>query len=84
MQKSGQRVGMSVLAAALGAMAFTGTAMAHGVHGNGGSGGNGGHANANCAIPIGVSAGVIGQGGSEKQCNATGGGAGNGGGGVSY
>ena len=55
-----------------------------GTTGTGGSGGTGGNSNANCAVPIGASVGVIGQGGPVKQCNATAGGGGNGGNGVSY
>jgi hypothetical protein len=51
-------------------------------HGVGGNGGSGGQSNANCLIPVGVSAGVIGQGGPASQCNAVGGGGGNGGAGV--
>jgi hypothetical protein len=54
----------------------------HGVRGDGGNGGNGGKANANCAVPVGVSAGVIGQGGDVSQCNANGGAGGNGGAGI--
>jgi hypothetical protein len=45
----------------------------------GGRGGGGGQARANCAVPLGVSAGVIGQGGNDSQCNAQGGNAGAGG-----
>jgi hypothetical protein len=56
----------------------------HGVRGEGGEGGTGGNSNANCVIPVGVSAGIIGQGGDTTQCNATGGAGGEGGGGVSY
>jgi hypothetical protein len=56
-----------------------------GSHDNvGGNGGNGGAANANCAVPIGVSAGVVGQGGDNSQCNATGGAGGDGGTGADY
>jgi len=50
----------------------------------GGKGGKGGAANANCAVPIGASIGLLGQGGDVSQCNATGGAAGNGGTGVEY
>lgn len=50
----------------------------------GGNGGNGGDANANCAVPIAVSIGLIGQGGDVSQCNATGGAGGNGGTGANY
>jgi hypothetical protein len=86
MQKMGMRAGFAVAAVALGTVAFAGSAMAtDGVTaGKGGNGGSGGAANANCAVPIGISAGVLGQGGPIKQCNATGGAAGNGGSGVSY
>jgi hypothetical protein len=56
----------------------------HGVKGTGGDGGTGGASNANCLIPVGVSAGVIGQGGDTTQCNANGGSGGDGGSGVSY
>jgi hypothetical protein len=41
--------------------------------GNGGGGGNGGRANSNCVVPLGVSAGVVGQGGPVSQCNSSGG-----------
>ena len=61
------------------AVLFTGTALAGGT---GGGGGNGGGANANCLIPVGVTAGVIGQGGNVAQCDATGGSGGGGGDGV--
>lgn len=46
------------------------------VNGTGGRGGNGGGANANCLIPVGASADVIGQGGPVSQCNGGAGGAG--------
>jgi hypothetical protein len=68
----------------IGSAVFAGTAMAGGVHGTGGNAGNGGGAKSNCAVPIGVSLGVVGQGGPISQCNATGGAGGTGGGGVSY
>jgi len=45
----------------------------------GGRGGGGGQARANCAVPLGLSAGVIGQGGNDSQCNSQGGNAGAGG-----
>jgi hypothetical protein len=51
---------------------------------SGGNGGNGGDANANCAVPVGVSVGLVGQGGDNSQCNATGGGGGDGGTGANY
>jgi hypothetical protein len=86
MQKMGMRATFAVAAVALGTAAFAGTAFAGGsyTHGSGGNGGKGRHANANCGVPIGVSAGVIGQGDSIKQCNARGGAGGNGGDGVRY
>jgi hypothetical protein len=51
----------------------------HYTHNKGGNGGKGGSASANCAVPVGVSAGVIGQGGNVSQCNAVGGAGGAGG-----
>jgi len=45
----------------------------------GGRGGAGGMGRSNCLLPLGVSAGVIGQGGEDSQCNAGGGNAGAGG-----
>jgi hypothetical protein len=66
---------------------FGGVALA-GSHGEGdntgGGGGNGGKTNVNCVLPIGLSLGIIGQGGDNSQCNATGGGAGDGGTGANY
>jgi hypothetical protein len=70
-----------------GAALFGGAAMAGGhddVNNIGGPGGAGGDANANCLIPIGVSAGVLGQGGDVAQCNAGGGAGGAGGTGADY
>jgi hypothetical protein len=86
MRKFGKRAAVGATAVALGTTVFTGSALAwdNNVHGDGGNGGGGGKANANCLIPIGVTAGVLGQGGDNSQCNASGGGGGNGGGGVSY
>jgi len=49
----------------------------------GGHGGGGGQSRANCAVPLGVSAGVIGQGGNDTQCNSRGGNGGAGGSGES-
>lgn len=46
---------------------------------NGGDGGKGGNANANCVVPLGVSAGVMGQGGNNSQCNSSAGNGGHGG-----
>ncbi|HZZ51041.1 MAG TPA: hypothetical protein VFE65_29460 [Pseudonocardia sp.] len=53
-----------------------------GTRGTGGNGGSGGNSNANCAVPIGASVGLLGQGGDNKQCNATAGAGGNGGSGI--
>jgi len=39
---------------------------------------------ANCAVPIAVSIGLVGQGSDVSQCNATGGAGGNGGTGANY
>jgi hypothetical protein len=82
-----KRAAMGAAAVALGTVAFTGSALAHGHHGvdgDGGNGGNGGKANANCGVPVGVSLGLLGQGGDTKQCNAVGGSGGDGGDGVDY
>ncbi|HEY1966560.1 MAG TPA: hypothetical protein VGH89_01325 [Pseudonocardia sp.] len=84
MAKYGGRAVIAATAVAFGSLAMAGTALADSTVGTGGNAGSGGAANANCAIPIGVSAGVIGQGGPVSQCNASGGGGGNGGGGVKY
>jgi len=46
---------------------------------NSDEGANGGDANANCAVPLGVSAGVMGQGGPVSQCNSSSGNGGDGG-----
>jgi hypothetical protein len=89
-RRFGQRAVVAVAATALAAGAsalFGGSALAgsHGEHNNsGGDGGNGGKSNVNCVLPIGVSAGIIGQGGDNSQCQATGGGAGDGGTGANY
>ena len=85
MRKYGQRAAVAVVAVALSTVGFAGSALAfgnHEVNGTGGSGGSGGHANANCLIPVGVSAGVLGQGGPVDQCNASGGVGGSGGSGI--
>jgi hypothetical protein len=50
----------------------------------GGPGGSGGDANANCLISIGISLGLLGQGGDVSQCNASGGAGGAGGTGADY
>jgi len=46
---------------------------------SGGDGANGGNSNANCAAPLGVSAGLLGQGAPVSQCNSTSGDGGTGG-----
>jgi hypothetical protein len=86
-RKIGQKV--TVVAAALVmltgiAAATTGTAFAthRNVDGDGGDGGTGGNANANCLVPVALSAGVLGQGGSDSQCNSEAGGGGDAGDGV--
>jgi hypothetical protein len=64
-----------------------GTALAgsHGTGDNtGGNGGGGGETKVNCVLPIGLSLGLIGQGGDNSQCNATGGAGGGGGTGANY
>ncbi|GAA5153683.1 hypothetical protein GCM10023321_24330 [Pseudonocardia eucalypti] len=85
----GKRAAVAFITGALAvgmAALFSGTALAGGHHGyhdnDGGNGGGGGDANANCVLPIGVALGVIGQGGGNAQCNAVGGGGGEGGDGV--
>ena len=51
-------------------------------HDAGGVGGTGGRANATCAAPLGVSAGVFGQGDPVDECNVQSGAGGKGGNGV--
>lgn len=75
--------------AAVGSTLFGGAAVAGGYgYGNqentGGPGGSGGSANSQCLIPIGISLGLLGQGGDVSQCNATGGAGGTGGTGADY
>jgi hypothetical protein len=50
----------------------------------GGDGGTGGRTNSNCVIPLGVSAGVLGQGDPVNQCDVEGGSGGDGGSGAHY
>lgn len=75
--------------AIIGSPLFGGAALA-GDYGNGhpentgGAGGPGGAANSQCLIPIGISLGILGQGGDVSQCNATGGTGGTGGAGADY
>jgi len=93
-QRVGVAAAAAVLSAG-GMLAIAGTAFAHDHgnseghdghdgyseydEGSGGDGGNGGNSNANCVVPLGVSAGVIGQGGPVSQCNSTSGNGGDGG-----
>jgi len=75
--------------AVVGSTLFGGAALAGGQgYGSsdnvGGPGGSGGSANANCLIPIGISLGILGQGGDVSQCNGTGGAGGTGGTGADY
>ncbi|GAA5150792.1 hypothetical protein GCM10023321_16720 [Pseudonocardia eucalypti] len=84
----------SVLASAVvtltaaGAAMFSGLALAGGHHhggthdNDGGNGGDGGETKVNCVLPIGASAGILGQGDDVSQCNAVGGNGGEGGDGV--
>jgi hypothetical protein len=87
-RKVGRTTAVATAVVALGAAGsalLAGSALATGqVSGDGGNGGGGGKANSNCAVPIGLSLGILGQGGPISQCNATGGAGGAGGGGVSY
>ncbi|HEY4008132.1 MAG TPA: hypothetical protein VGM60_23535 [Pseudonocardia sp.] len=85
--KLGQRAVIATAAVAFSTMAFSGTAFANGHHkidGDGGNGGNGGNTNANCLVPIGASAGVLGQGAPVGQCNAKSGKGGDAGDGVHH
>jgi hypothetical protein len=92
--KLGRKTAIAAVAfATIGSAMFGGAALAgdNGGHGGGdevtnagGPGGAGGDANANCLIPIGVSLGLVGQGGDVSQCNATGGAGGAGGTGADY
>jgi hypothetical protein len=87
-RKMGRKTAVATAVLALGSAGsalIAGTALAtDSTVGDGGDGGGGGKANANCAVPVGLSLGVIGQGGDVSQCNATGGAGGGGGNGVSY
>jgi hypothetical protein len=53
------------------------------VHGDGGDGGTGGNSAANCLVPLGVSAGVLGQSGNQSQCDSHAGKGGDAGDGIS-
>jgi hypothetical protein len=75
--------------AMVGSTLFGGAALAGGygygtTENTGGPGGSGGPANSQCLIPIGISIGILGQGGDVSQCNATGGAGGTGGTGADY
>jgi hypothetical protein len=85
MRKYGQRAAVAAVAVALSTVGFAGTAFAWGhndVDGVGGNGGSGGPSNANCGVPVAITAGVIGQGGDVAQCNSAGGNGGNAGDGI--
>lgn len=86
MRTFGKRAAVGAAAMALGTALFTGSALAgdHGINGHGGNGGNGGAAKSDCGIPVGITAGVLGKGGNNNQCNANGGAGGGGGDGVHY
>ncbi|HZZ51490.1 MAG TPA: hypothetical protein VFE65_31750 [Pseudonocardia sp.] len=87
-RKMGRKTAVATAMLALGSAGsalLAGTALATPqTVGDAGNGGSGGKANANCGVPVGLSLGVIGQGGDVSQCNATGGAGGGGGTGVSY
>jgi hypothetical protein len=75
--------------ATVGSTLFGGAALAGGYgyggqENTGGPGGSGGAANSQCLIPIGISLGILGQGGDVSQCNAGGGTGGAGGTGADY
>jgi hypothetical protein len=83
MSTFGRKVAIAAVAfATVGSTLFGGAALAGG-HGGyngyddagntGGPGGGGGDATATCFLPIGISLGLLGQGGDVSQCNATGG-----------
>ncbi|HTF47726.1 MAG TPA: hypothetical protein VK735_09785 [Pseudonocardia sp.] len=98
-RKISQRVvvtAAAIMLSAGGTFALAGTAFAHDSHGedgqngqdveyegNGGDGGAGGEAKSNCVVPLGLSAGVMGQGGPVSQCQTNAGHGGDGGGGES-
>jgi len=88
MGKFAQRAAIAVASVALAAcssMLFGGTAFATGETNNvGGAGGSGGSGAAKCGVPVGITAGVIGQGGDISQCNGSGGNGGSGGGATDY
>jgi hypothetical protein len=92
MSTFGRKAAVAAVAfATVGSTLFGGVALAggHGGHGGhngyddasntGGPGGGGGDATAKCFLPIGISLGILGQGGDVSQCNATGGAGGAGG-----
>jgi hypothetical protein len=96
-RKISQRVVVTAAAIMLslgGTFALAGTALAHDsqdgqdgqdveYEGNGGNGGDGGEAKSNCVVPLGLSAGVMGQGGPVSQCQTNAGHGGDGGNGES-
>jgi hypothetical protein len=83
MSTFGRKTAIAAVAfATVGSTLFGGAALAGG-HGGyngyddasnaGGPGGGGGDATTSCFLPIGISLGVLGQGGDVSQCNAAGG-----------
>jgi hypothetical protein len=90
MNVSTRKTAITVAAFAMvGSTLFGGAALAGGYgYGQqenvGGPGGSGGNANSQCLIPIGLSLGILGQGGDVSQCNANGGPGGAGGTGADY
>jgi len=69
-------VGATIVALGIaGSGVFGGLAIADGAHDGdlGGGGGNGGDAGAKCVLPLGLSLGLIGDGGDQNACNADGG-----------
>ena len=82
MSTLGRKAAVAAVAfATVGATLFGGAALAggHGHNGyddasnTGGPGGGGGDAATKCFLPIGISLGLLGEGGDVSQCNATGG-----------
>lgn len=77
-RKAGVAAATVVLGAACAAM-FGGTAFAGGHGDHTGQGGDGGGSRAACLVPVGVSAGIVGQGQNVDNCNSRGGDGGAGG-----
>jgi hypothetical protein len=90
MNVSARKSAITLVAFAMvGSTLFGGAALAGGyghdsTEYTGGPGGPGGAANSQCLIPIGISLGILGEGGDVSQCNANGGVGGTGGPGAEY